>query len=180
MAASLLVAQGGGEGRRSRKRSRKLPGPRSGPTTRSSRALRVGARAAMEVGREWVRKHERTAYVPLVGQRGGGDDGDGTSSAPSLVAAHTHPVEAAELLRGWEARVGLLDLRPEADFDAGGGGHLDGATSLPWGERGATLVGRAHELPPRGAEVSMLPIHAVCLVSPLAERCACHRGGMYA
>ena len=109
----------------------------------------------MELGAEWVRKNERTVYRPLVGQNVHPNPSGQASTGPPLTELDR---EGAHLLQHWagvpagEARPGLLDLRPEAAFDAG---HIDGATCLPWGEAGEVLVARAHELPPRGAALAL-------------------------
>ena len=105
-------------------------------------------------------KNERTVYKALSTQQQVSSD---SAAAPPIIQLAAQEGDAAALeaaaaaaLRRWtdaEEREGLLDLRPEAEYDAG---HVVGATSLPWGDGGEVLVARAHELPPRGATLALL------------------------
>ena len=106
---------------------------------------------------------QRFSYRPLVGQGESHRFGEAAliHSAPALT--HTDADSAAAALSDWVGSApctcGLIDLRPEVDFAAS---HLDGSTSLPWGDdiSGADFIARAHELPERGATLALLADNA--------------------
>ena len=93
-------------------------------------------------------KNERTVYKALSTQQQVSSD---SAAAPPIIQLAAQEGDAAALeaaaaaaLRRWadaEEREGLLDLRPEAEYDAG---HVVGATSLPWGDGGEVLKREPH------------------------------------
>jgi hypothetical protein len=121
-------------------------------------AARSWARMAAKSGRFGV----RIAYRPLVGQPnafGGGNHASTAGGCGGSVVPVTEASAASAALLAWHAtgdrqhRCALLDLRSKAEFARL---HVDGSTSLPWGDDGQAFIARAHELPPRGAELSLL------------------------
>ena len=87
----------------------------------------------MELGKEWVAKNTRTVYKPLATPE---QQEARLAPPPSLLLSRQGGREAAAaVLRVWreaeeEGRAGLLDLRPEGEYDAG---HLVGATRCACG-----------------------------------------------